>query len=294
MRDNEAYKKGLAYALLSYGSWGVFPLYWKMLHQVPPQQILAHRVLWSMLFLTAVLIWRRDKYLKQYFRSPRKLAMLAATSLLIGTNWFLYIYAVNTNHIVDASLGYYINPVVNILLGVVFLKEKLSKVQIIAVGFAIAGVSILTWNLGRLPAISLLLAVNFALYALLRRVANLQSMPGLTIETLILAPVAIAFLGWVDYQGNGAFMHQSRYIDLLLILGGPVTALPLFWFGNAATRVPLSTLGFIQYLSPTLQLLIGIVVFGETFTTTYMLSFGLVWVGLAIYSYNILRSVRSS
>ena len=286
------YKTGLVYALVSYGAWGIFPLYWKMLLSVPPQQILAHRIIWSMIFLMLILAWRREKLFLQYLTSPRTLGILVLTAALIGINWFTYIWAVNNNHIVDSSLGYYINPIVNILLGVIFLKERLSRIQIIAVTFAFAGVAFLSWHYGRLPVISLVLAVSFGLYGLLRKKANLQSMPGLMVETLLLAPVALWYLWHMNTLGGGSFGHVSRVTDFLLILGGPITALPLFWFGIAATRVPLSTLGFIQYFAPTIQLLIGIFIFGEAFHTAYMISFGLVWIGLGIYTYSLLLGLK--
>jgi len=291
--QQKLYKTGLLYALVSYGAWGVFPLYWKLLLHVPPQQILAHRIIWSMIFLLLILAWRREKLFLQYLTSARTVGILLATAALIGVNWYTYIYAVNNNHIVDASLGYYINPIVNILLGVIFMKERLSRIQLIAVTFAFAGVAYLSWHYGRLPVISLVLAFSFGFYGLLRKKANLQSMPGLMVETLLLAPVALWYLWHMNTLGEGSIGHVSRLTDILLILGGPVTALPLFWFGIAATRVPLSTLGFMQYFAPTIQLLIGIFIFGEAFHSAYMVSFGLVWTGLAIYTYSLIRALKS-
>lgn len=289
--QHKLYKTGLLYALLSYATWGIFPIYWKLLLHVPSQQILAHRIVWSLLFLFIILAWKRDRTFLKYMSSPRIIAILLATASLIGLNWFVYIYAVNSNHIVDSSFGYYINPMVNVLLGVVFLKEKLSRIQIIAVAFAFSGIAYLTVYYGRLPAISLILAFSFGLYGLLRKKANLSSMPGLMVETLILAPVAIWYLGHMNNIGDGVFANYSLTSDLLLIIGGPVTALPLFWFGIAATRVPLSTLGFIQYLAPTIQLLIGILVFKEPFTLAYIISFGMVWIGLGLYTFSIIRNM---
>ncbi len=293
VNQQKLYKTGLVYALLSYGFWGVFPLYWKLLLHVPAQQILAHRIVWSLVFLVLILAWRRDKIFLKYITSPRTLGILVLTAALIGVNWFVYIYAVNTNHIVEASLGYYINPMVNILLGVIFMKERLSRIQIIAVSFAFAGVAYLTFHYGRIPVISLFLAFSFGLYGLLRKKANLQSMQGLMVETLLLAPVALWYLWSLNSLGTGSFAHYSLLTDMLLILAGPATALPMFWFGIAATRIPLSTLGFIQYLSPTFQLLIGIIVFREPFSFAYMISFGLVWIGLGIYSYSVIRNLQN-
>jgi chloramphenicol-sensitive protein RarD len=181
---------------------------------------------------------------------------------------------------------------VNVLLGVVFMKERLSRIQLIAVAFAFAGVAYLTIHYGRIPVISLILAFSFGIYGLIRKKANLQSMPGLMVETLLLAPLALWYLWHVNTLGTGSFGHYSHFYDILLVLGGPVTALPLFWFGIAATRIPLSTLGFIQYLSPTIQLLIGIFIFSEAFNTAYLLSFGLVWIGLGIYTYSVIQSMK--
>lgn len=292
LQQQKLYKTGLVYAILSYGTWGVFPLYWKLLHHVPPQQILAHRIVWSLLFLLIMLAWRRDKVFLNYLSSPRTLGILILTGALIGGNWFTYIYAVNNSHIVDASLGYYINPMVNVLLGMVFLKERLSRIQTIAVAFAFAGVAYLTFHYGKLPVISLVLAFSFGLYGLLRKKANLQSMPGLMVESLLLAPVALWYLWHMNSLGTGSFGHYSFLSDMLLMLGGPVTAIPLFWFGIAATRIPLSTLGFIQYLSPTIQLLIGVFVFREAFDTAYLVSFGLVWTVLGIYTYSVIKGMK--
>ncbi len=288
----QTYSKGLAYAIASYGVWGLFPLYWKMISYVPSEQILAHRIAWSCIFLLIMAIFRKDKTFIRYFSNPKIAFTLLLTAVLIALNWGVYIYAINHDHIVDSSLGYYINPMINVLLGIVFLKERLSKIQIIAVVFALAGIAWLTISVGRLPVISLILAFSFGFYGLIRKKINLQSMPGLTVETVVLMPVALWFLWHVNNQGTGAFMHVSRFTDLILILGGPVTAIPLFWFGAATTRIPLSTIGFIQYMSPTLQLILGLFVFHENFTNAYLISFCLVWIGLAIYSYSIVKEVK--
>lgn len=290
--QHKLYKSGLIYALVSFGTWGVFPLYWKLLLHVPPQQILAHRIIWSLFFLFLILIWRRDRIFIQYLSSPKILGTLLLSGTLIGINWFTYIYAVNNNHIVGASLGYYINPLVSVMLGVIFLKERLSRLQILAVAFAISGVGYLTFHYGRLPIISLVLALSFGTYGLIRKKANLKSMPGIMVETLLLAPFALWYLWHVNTLGTGAFAHYSRLTDMLFILSGPITALPLFWFGISATRIPLSTLGFIQYLAPTIQLLIGIFIFSEPFNAAYMVSFGLVWIGLGLYTYSVILAMK--
>jgi chloramphenicol-sensitive protein RarD len=291
-QERSLYLSGLLYALACYSAWGIFPLYWKMLSSVPSDQILAHRVIWSVAFLLVILLATRNHTFIKYLKDKKTLGLLFVTGILIGGNWFVYIYAVNHDHIVEASLGYYINPLVNVLLGVVFLHERLKKAQIVAVVLALAGVSWLTFHLGRVPWISLYLAVSFAVYGLIRKKANLESLPGLLIETLLLSPLALYYLWFVHQQGTGMFLHQPIYLDLLLILGGPVTAIPLFWFGKAATRIPLTTAGFIQYLSPTLQLLIGLLVFHEPFSPVYVISFGLVWAGLILYTLSIIRDYR--
>ena len=290
--NKENYIKGLLYAIFCYSAWGIFPLYWKMLLVVPAEQILAHRVIWSLVFLAiAILIMRKSAFLL-YLKQPKIMGVLVITGFLIGMNWGVYIYAVNHGHIVESSLGYYINPLISVILGTVFLKERLSRLQSIAVFFAFSGVVWLTVHIGHIPWISLSLALTFSFYGFLRKKINLESMPGLLIETMILAPFALYYLWYVDQNQTGLFLHHSQMIDFLLVLGGLITAIPLFMFGMAATRIPLSTLGFVQYLSPTIQLLIGLFVYKETFSPSYLISFCLVWIGLTIYTYSLIRSVR--
>ena len=291
-QNKENYIKGLIFAILCYSAWGVFPLYWKLLLIVPSEQILAHRAIWSLVFLAIIILLMRKTSLLSYLKKPKIIGMLVITSFLIGLNWGVYIYAVNHGHIVESSLGYYINPIISVLLGMLFLKERLSRLQTIAVIFALSGVIWLTVHLGRLPWISLVLAFSFSFYGFLRKRLNLESMPGLLIETMILAPFALWYLWHVDQNHTGVFLNHSQMIDFLLILGGLITAIPLFMFGMAATRIPLSTLGFVQYVSPTIQLLIGLFVYKETFSLAYLFSFSLVWVGLTIYTYSLIRTVR--
>lgn len=290
--QRSSYKKGLLFAVSAYFIWGIFPLYWKMLDKIPATQILAHRIVWSFVFLAIVVFISRNQNFRQYLKNKKIMLLLTVSAILISANWGIYIYAVNNKQIVEASLGYYINPMVNIALGMIFLKERLNRIQTLAVLFALSGLVYLTIEVGRLPVISLFLAITFGLYALVRKKANLQSMPGLLIETMVLAPVAIIYLWMTEQSGSGAFMHQSTLTNLLLILAGPVTAIPLFLFGIAAPKIPLSTMGFIQYFSPTIQLLIGVLVFKETFTHANFISFVLVWLGLALYSYSLLRQFR--
>ncbi|MDP4290223.1 MAG: EamA family transporter RarD [Bacteroidota bacterium] len=290
--NKENYFKGLLYAIFCYSAWGVFPLYWKLLIIVPSEQILAHRMIWSMVFLAITILMMRKTSLVSYLRQPRIIGTLILTSILIGLNWGVYIYAVNHEHIVESSLGYYINPLLSVLLGLLFMKERLSKPQMVAVLFALAGLVWLTVDIGRIPWISLSLALTFSLYGFFRKKVNVESMPGLLIETMILAPFALWYLWHVDQNQTGVFLHHSHMTDFLLVLGGLITALPLFMFGMAATRIPLSTLGFVQYLSPTIQLMIGLFVYRETFSTAYFISFFLVWIGVVIYTYSLISAVR--
>lgn len=291
-QNKENYIKGLIFALLCYTAWGVFPLYWKLLLIVPSEQILAHRVIWSLLFLAITILLMRKTAFLTYLKDSKIIGTLIVTSILIGLNWGVYIYAVNHGHIVESSLGYYINPIISVILGVLFLKERLSRPQIIAVFFALSGVIWLTVHLGHIPWISLVLAFSFSFYGFLRKKVNLESLPGLLIETMILAPFALWYLWHVDLNHTGVFLNHSQMIDFFLILGGLITAIPLFMFGMAATRIPLSTLGFVQYLSPTIQLAIGLFVYHETFSTAYLFSFCLVWIGLTIYTYSLIRTIR--
>lgn len=289
---NSQYISGLLLALLCYASWGIFPIYWKLLKEVPSDQILAHRIVWSFVFLAILLAALHNKMVFKYLTNWRIAGLLLITGTLVCSNWGVYIYAVNHDRIVDTSLGYYMNPMVNVLLGVIFLKERLSRLQQLAVLFAIAGIVWLTIYVGRLPLISVFLAFSFGTYGLLRKKANLESLPALLIETMLLTPLALGYLLLSEHHGTGSFMHGSWLISVLLIIGGPVTALPLFWFGKAATRIPLSTIGFIQYLSPTIALMIGIFVYGEPFKTPYIIAFVMVWTGLVLFSISILRDYR--
>lgn len=290
--EKESYAKGLFYGLFCYVLWGVFPIYWKLLKDVPAEQILAHRVIWSLLFLVGIILLIKNKTFLTYIKNKKIFWTLVVTSLLIAINWGVYIFAVNQGHIVEASLGYYINPIMSILLGVLFMKERLSRPQIIAVVFALAGVTWFVVSPGFVPWISLVLASSFSVYALLRKRINLESLPGLLIETIILAPIALWYLLYVDYHHTGAFLHHAALTDFLLIMGGPVTAIPLFMFGMAATRIPLSTIGFIQFLSPTISLLIGLFLYKESFSTNYFICFCMVWFGLATYIYSSYRGYR--
>lgn len=275
---------GVLYAVLAYTAWGLLPLYWKALGQIPAIEVLSHRVLWSMVFLIGLLIWqRRGSELLQLWRFPRKVSFLLATALLLTFNWGLYIYGVNTQRVVETSLGYFINPLVNVLLGFVVLKERLNWGQQFAVLLASLGVANFVWQLGTVPWIALGLAFSFAFYGLARKIVLVSPMVGLAVETLLATPVAIAFIGYTSATGTGHFNANLR-IMLLLIGAGIVTSFPLLWFNNAAKRLPLSTLGFFQYIAPSLQLLLGVFLYHESFSRTHAVTFGLIWLALLTYS----------
>ncbi len=282
------------YGLAAYTAWGMFPLFWKLVSSVPAEQILAHRIIWSLVFVFALMLFQRDKTYISYLKNFKILGLLTVTGLLIGGNWYIYIYAVNTNRILDTSLGYYISPIANVFLGIVFLKERLTKIQYVAVGFALAGIIWLAIQHGSLPWISLSLPLSFSLYGFLRKKANLEAFPSLLVETIILTPIALLFLIYAESRHVGVFLHQGWFIDVMLILGGVITAIPLLWFGLAAVRIPLSTIGFLQYISPTLQLITGVFVFGESFGHERFVSFILVWIGLGIYTYSLIHKLRLS
>jgi chloramphenicol-sensitive protein RarD len=276
---------GVVYAASAYAMWGVFPLYFKSLQQVPALEILLHRMLWSLVFVAVVLGWRRHwGWLREVFRKPRVIAGFTLSALLLSGNWFIYIWAVNNGHVVDASLGYFINPLFNVLLGALVLRERLRRVQWAAVGLAACGVAWLTWQSGSLPWIALLLAATFGLYGLLRKTASLGALEGLALETLLLFPLAAGCLGWLALQGQNSFGAAPASTQLLLAAAGPITAVPLLLFASGARRIPLSLLGLLQYIGPTIQLLLGVWLYHEPFSGTRLAGFALIWGALAVYS----------
>ena len=278
--------RGIAYAALAFLIWGLFPLYFKALHEVPPVQILAHRMVWSLVFLCAVLTVRRQwQWLPDVLRRPRVVATFTLSALLLSANWFIYIWAVNNGHVIDASLGYFINPLVNVLLGLLVLKERLRPGQWGAIGVAALGVLWLTWQAGQLPWIALLLAGTFGAYGLLRKTAALAALEGLSFETLLLFPVAAIYVGWLTMDGSNAFLNTpSDATRWLLAAAGPITAIPLLLFASGARQIPLSVLGLLQYLSPTLQFLLGVWLFHEAFTADRLVGFALIWLALALFA----------
>ncbi len=275
--------------------WGISPLYWKLLMAVPALQIAAHRVVWSFVFVIPIVAFgkRRTEFLAA-LTNPRAMSLLALTSLLVGCNWLTYIWAINSGHLLQASLGYYINPLVNVLLGMVFLKERLRVYQCVAVFLAAAGVLYLTVIYGQFPWISLLLAFTFGFYGLIRKVIKVGSLAGLAMETLLLTLPAAVYLVYVDVQGSGAFLNLRLDIDLFLIATAIITATPLVLFAMSARRVQLTTLGFLQYIGPSGMFLMAVFLFKEPFRPEQLICFILIWAALVVYSIDSVIHYRKS
>ena len=289
-----AARKGVALGLSTYAIWGVFPLFLRLLEGVAPLQIVAHRVIWSFLLLamlvTGLGYWSK---IRSVVRSPTTLLMLAACAGLIGSNWLLYIWAVFHGHVLAASLGYFINPLVNVLLGVAVLHERLRKLQAVAVAMAGVGVAAMAASGGADLGIALWLAVSFSLYGLMRTLVAADPLGGLLIETALLAPLSLAWLVWTALHGESAF-GQARSTDLLLMAGGLLTAAPLLMFAAAARRLRLTTLGLLQYIAPTLLFIQAATLFGEKVTALHLFTFGCIWAGLLLYAVDGLRAASSS
>ena len=279
-------RQGLWVAVGSFVLWGLMPLYWHLMKVVPSLQIVAHRVIWSTLLVVAWLLWTQGRgWLRAALARPRAAWMLALSGLLIGINWSLYVWAVNAGHVVESSLGYFINPLLNVLLGVVLLHERLSRAQWISVALAAAGVAWLTFQFGQPPWIAICLALSFALYGLLRKLLAIDAVAGLGVESVYLFVPALAVLLWAESHGQGGFFSAwGSGVDALLIFGGALTALPLIGFAFAVRRVRLSTVGLIQYIAPTLQLLTGVFVFHEAFDHKRLVGFAFIWAALAIFA----------
>lgn len=284
-------RAGVAATAGAFVIWGLFPLYWRLLAQVPSLQIIAHRIVWSALLVVGWLLARdRLRWWRALSAVPRARSTLLLTALLIAFNWGLYIWAVNAGHVVESSLGYFINPLVNVLLGVLVLKERLRPLQWLAVAIAALGVAWLTWQAGRPPWIALGLAASFGVYGLLRKQVAVEAMAGLGAESVFLFLPALAFLTWCEAGHGGGFLHGTANggwgagADLLLVLGGAVTAVPLIGFSFGVRRIPLSLVGLFQYIAPTLQFLIGVGLFHEAFDAVHALGFAAIWAGLLLFA----------
>ncbi len=285
---------GVGFAASAFLIWGISPIYWKALRAVPALEIILHRMVWSFFFLVPlIIIMRRWQEFIDTLKNHRTLLILLFTALIIGGNWLLYIWAVNHDHLLQASLGYYINPLVNVVLGMVFLKERLRAPQILAVVLATAGVLYLTIYYGELPWIALALAVSFGLYGLIRKVAPVGSVVGLAVETLLLSIPALGYLFYLDSQGQGSIFRVSLKLDLLLMGCALVTAIPLLFFTLGARRLYLSTIGLLQYIAPSCMFFLAVFLFHEPFSSVQVVTFIFIWTALAIYSTDSVRYYRS-
>ncbi|MCC5801694.1 MULTISPECIES: EamA family transporter RarD [Rossellomorea] len=294
MKQDQA---GILYTAFSYLLWGILPIYWKWVNHVSADEILANRIFWSFWFMLLFLFvskrWKEfTNYLKTSLTKKKQLFALLLASLLISTNWFIYIWAVNTNQMVEASLGYYINPLVSVLLGVFILKESLSKAQVISFGLAAIGVLILTLSYGEFPWIAIGLAFSFGLYGLAKKLIQVESSIGLTLETMTIAPISLIYLGYMWQEGTLSLFHVSVGTDLLLMGAGAATAIPLLFFSKGAQQIPLYMVGFLQYIAPTITLILGIFMYHEEFSVTHLVSFMFIWLALTVFTASRVQYAR--
>ncbi|MFB7864003.1 EamA family transporter RarD [Streptomyces sp. NPDC056069] len=295
MKTEHDERSGLIYGIAAYGIWGLFPLYWPLLQPAGAVEILAHRMVWSLVVVAlALLALRRWAWVGELFRTPRRLALIALAAGLITVNWGVYIWAVNAGHVVESSLGYFINPLVSIALGVLVLKERLRPAQWAAVGIALAAVVVLAVGYGRLPWISLVLACSFGTYGLVKKKVNIGGLESLAAETAVQFLPAMGYLVWLGAQGESTFTSGGGGHAALLATTGVITAVPLVAFGAAAIRVPLSTLGLLQYLAPVFQFLLGVLYFHEAMPPERWAGFSLVWLALSVLTWDGLRTARRS
>ncbi len=287
-------RRGILLGIGAYLTWGLFPLYWPLLKPAVPLEILSHRVVWSLVFVAGLLLVRRRWAWVGLLRGDRRrLTLLVVASVAIAINWGLYIWAVNSGHVVDSALGYFINPLVTVLLAVVLLHERLRRAQWVAVGLAAVAVLVLTVGTGRPPWIGLALALSFGTYGLAKKKVGMPAVESLAVETALLVVPALALLLVLDHSGTGAFGHASVKVSLLLAMSGVVTAIPLLMFGAAAPLIPLSTMGLLQYLTPCMQFLLGLTVFHESMPPVRWAGFGLVWCALLVFSADQVQQSRN-
>lgn len=287
-------RAGVAYGLAAYVFWGFVPLYFKAVASVPAMEVLAHRVIWSVpLLIVLMRVLRRWPVALEALKDRRTLLTLAGSTTLIALNWLTFIWAVASGQLLQASLGYYINPLVNVLLGFLFLSERLRPWQWVSVALAAGAVAFLAVSYGVFPWVALVLAFSFGFYGLLRKVARLDSLSGLTMETTLLFPIMLGYWLWLMRDGRSAMQGGPLFVQILLPLGGVITAVPLLWFASAARRLRLATIGFMQYIAPTFQFLLAVAAFGEAFTRAHAVSFALIWVALSIYTTDTVRASRS-
>jgi chloramphenicol-sensitive protein RarD len=275
--------KGIWYALGAYITWGLFPIYWKILGGIPALQLLGHRIFWSFLLLFAIVLIARQRKVFRESLNRRVLLIYSIAAVLIAINWLTYVWAVGAGFIVETSLGYFINPLFSVLLGVIFLRERLRPLQWLPLGLATAGVLYLTFAYGSLPWVALTLAISFGFYGLVKKAAPLGALHGLTLETGILFLPAVGFLLFSEFNGTGAFLHTATLMDLMLVGAGLVTVVPLLMFASAAQRIPLTMIGILQYVNPSMQFVLGVVIFKEPFDHHRLIGFGIVWVALILF-----------
>lgn len=285
---------GFIAGVACFTTWGLIPGYWKLIASVPATEILAHRFVWTSLFLSLVLSWqRRWDEVAANIRSPRARIFCLTGGVAIASNWFLFIFAVNSGRVIETSLGYFMTPLMNVLFGALFLRERLTRLQLVSVLLALSGVLNLTLGYGRFPWIAICICFSFGLYGLLRKKSQTTAIPGLFIETILLLPIAIGFLIYLQRTNALAFGHTELRLSILLVSTGVVTAVPLFWFGYAARHLRLITLGFVQYLSPIISFLLGVFFFHEPFTRGQLITFVLIWIALAVFSAEAILSWHS-
>lgn len=283
---------GVFYGAIAFIAWGFLPIYWKLLKDISAIEILAHRIFWSFLFIGGIFLCKNSiSVIKETIKDRSNVRNVLLCSFFITINWGLYIWAVNSNKILESSMGYYINPLMVVLLGMTVLKEKLNVLQYISIGFAAIGVAIMTIQFGQIPWVSLLLAATFALYGLFKKLLKAESLVGLVLETTAIMPLALGYILFKLFNGQSALYSVTMSTFAILLFSGAATAVPLLWYAMGAARVKFATMGFLQYISPTISLIIGIFVYGEKFTKTHLLSFSFIWIGLLIYSFSNIGAI---
>ncbi|HDM8220234.1 EamA family transporter RarD [Vibrio campbellii] len=293
--EQQRARQGVLLAVGAYTMWGIAPIYFKSIAEVSPLEILSHRVFWSFFLLAALLHFGRQwRSVRDIIKNKTKMMYLVSTAILVGANWLIFIWAVTSNHMLDASLGYYINPLINVLLGMVFLGERLRKLQWFAVVLAACGVLVQLIVFGSVPVVAIALAMSFGFYGLLRKKVSVEAQTGLFIETLVMLPAASIFLFFIASTPTSNMFENPWQLNTLLIAAGVITTLPLLCFTGAATRLKLSTLGFFQYIGPSLMFLLAVLIYGEPFTSDKAITFAFIWGALVVFSFDGLRNNRKS
>lgn len=293
MGQNIKKLEGYLFGIFAYLIWGILPIYWRQLKVCTSLEVLSYRIVGSFIFLVLLVLLLKRKGFLNYLKEKRTRNALMMTGVLISINWGVFIFAVNSNHVLQASLGYYINPLINVLLGMLILKERMTKLQLVSLFLAFCAVLFMTISYGVFPWISLILAVTFAVYGLLKKIYHLDSLLSLLGELLILLPISIGYLIYLFSQGKGQFLGGNLKLDLLVIIAGVVTVIPLYLFAEGTKKIALSAIGFLQYIAPTMMLLIGVILYDEPFTDVHKISFVLIWIALCLYAFSILHKKNS-